>query len=228
LLKKPTKPHIGKKKFGRKSLFFVNLMLVMIPVTYFGYQPLLRYSASAIIIDSEPEKADAILLLAGGEPGRVRGAADLYREKWAPVVVVTQEPVSSDTVELRAAGIDIVTGLDNTLRILRGLDVPPEKIIRIDASVQSTMEELARMRELSERNNWKSIIVLTSNYHTRRTRLLARYTFGSAIKFVVVGSNHGGINRDAWWKNHDDVRTFMIEFEKLVAYTLYIWPRLIF
>ena len=34
----------------------------MVPLTYFGYQPLLRSTASIIISDSEPKKADAIVV----------------------------------------------------------------------------------------------------------------------------------------------------------------------
>ena len=226
---KGVKPGGGKpKKFGRKSLFLVNSILLMIPVTYFGYQPLLRYLASAIIIDSEPRKADAIVLLGGGEPGRAWGAADLYREKWAPYVVLAREPLSSDEIQLKEHGVEVANGFINNVRILRGLGVPESAIVQVEPSVEYTSDELNRVRELAEDRHWKSLIIVTSNYHTRRARLIAKYIFGSNIDFGVVGSKHGGMNREAWWTNRNDQRTFLIEFEKLVAYTLYIWPRLIF
>ncbi len=226
---KGVKPGGGKPgKFGRKPLFLVNFILLMIPVTYFGYRPLLRYSASAIIAESEPIKADAVVLLAGGEPGRAWGAADIYQQKLAPYVVLTREPIRSDMVELQKRGIELSTGFDMNTRILRGLGVPQDAILRVEPFVRDTFDELTRVRELAQQKRWKSLIIVTSNYHTRRTRLVARYLLGSTIDFTVVGSRHGGLNRDAWWQRRDDVRTFVIEFEKLVAYTLYIWPRLIF
>ena len=216
-----------KKKPRPKWLFLVNFVLFMIPVTYFGYRPLLRYSANVIIAESEPNKADAIVLLSGGEPGRAWGAADLYNGKMAPRIVLTREPLGSDTVELRKLGIDLTTGLDMNTRILTGLGVPENAIVRVEPRVQDTFDELTRVRELAEQKGWKSLIILTSNYHTRRTRLVARYLLNPEIDFTVVGSPHGGLNRDAWWESRDNVRTFLIEFEKLVAYTLYIWPRMI-
>jgi len=227
-LGKAVKPKQVQRRLQGKTLFFLNLVLVMIPLAYFGYEPLLRYSTSLIMIDSQPHKADAIVLLSGGEPGRAWGAADLYRGQWAPYVVITQEPVFSDTRELRRMGIEINTGGDNNLRILHGLGVPPDRIIRVESTVESTFDEMRRIRELVERKGWKSLLVVTSNYHTRRTRLIARYVFGRAVDIAVVSSNHGGMERQSWWKNRDDQRTFLIEFEKLVAYTLYIWPRMIF
>ena len=218
---------IKRKRFGGKTLLAVNFILFMIPVTYFAYQPLLRLSASFIIADSPAKKSNAILLLAGGEAGRAWGAADLYNEKLGSYVVLTAEPEDSNVVELRKAGIEIVTNLEENVNILRGLGVPEENIIRIEPSVMNTLDELTRVRELCAQKNWESLIIVTSNYHTRRTRLLAKYILGPTVDFTVVASKHGGINRNAWWTNINDVRTFLIEFEKLVVYTLYIGPRLL-
>ena len=226
---KSIKPGGGKpRKFGRKSLFLVNFILLMIPVIYFGYRPLLRYSASAIIADSEPKKADAIVLLSGGEPGRAWGAADAYQQKLAPYVVQTREPEDSGYLELQKYGIELPTNFERNSRILRGMGVPQDAILRVEPFVTDTFDELTSVRELAQQKGWKSLIIVTSNYHTRRTRLVARLILGSTIAFTVVGSAHGGMNRDAWWQSRGDVRTFLIEFEKLVAYSLYIWPQLIF
>ena len=222
------KPDGSKKRVGRKGLFLLNFVLVMIPVTYFGYQPLLRYSTTAIISSSEPKQADAMVLLAGGEPGRAWGAADIYKQKLAPYVVLTREPISSEIVELRKRGVDLSTGLDMNKYILSGLGVPEKAIVVVEPPVQDTFDELTRVRELAEQKHWKSLMILTSNYHTRRAGMAARYIFGKTMDITVVASPHGGLDRDNWWNKRGDVRTFLIEFEKLVAYTLYIWPRMIF
>ena len=226
-LGKTVKPKAAPQRFGRKSVYLLNFLLLLIPVTYFGYQPLLRYSASAIIIDSQPEKADAAVLLAGGDPGRIWGAADVYSAKLAPVVVLTREGLSADDIELQRRGINIYTSFDKSVSILRGLGVPQEAILHVDPYVQDTFDELTRVRQMAEQKGWKSLIIVTSNFHTRRANLVARYILGSDFKFTVVSSAHGGLNRDAWWTSRADIRTFLIEFQKLVAYTLYIWPRLI-
>ena len=220
------KPPATKSKY-RRGLFLINFVLFMIPVTYFGYQPLLRLSASAIITADEPKKSDAILVLAGGEPGRAWEAADLYNSKLAEHVILTKDQPTVDEAELQKHGIEWVDGRGNYIRVLRGLGVPEERIVTVETPVEDTFTEMQRVRDLCAKRNWKSVIIVTSNYHTRRARLTARYIFGPSYQIVVVGSHHGGLNRNAWWKNNADVRTFLIEFEKLVAYTLYIWPRLV-
>ena len=199
----------------------------MIPVTYFGYRPLLRYSTSAIISSSEPKPADAIVVLAGGEPGRAWGAADLYNEKMARYVVLTREPIGPEIIELRKRGVELSTSFDMNKYILHTLGVPDDAIVPVEPFVQDTFDELTRVHELAQQKNWKALIILTSNYHTRRSGMVARYIFGRTTDFTVVASPHGGLNRDNWWNERADVRTFLIEFEKLVAYTLYIWPRMI-
>ena len=209
-------------------MLFLNFVLFLIPITYVGYQPLLRYSASILIVDEQPRKSDAIVVLAGGEPGRAWHAADLYKQNLARYIVLTKDTPTVDVEELRKRGIDLVDGRDNYVRVLRGMGVPEENILTVEPYVEDTLSELSRVRELSERNRWKSVILITSNYHTRRTRLTAQYALEPNIHFTVVSSSYGGLSRQDWWKNRADVRTFLIEFEKLVAYTLYIWPRMIF
>lgn len=223
---KGMKPPGTKRKFG-KGLLLINFILFMIPVTYFGYQPLLRLSASAIMTNDEPKKSDAILVLAGGEPGRAWEAADLYNARLAQYVIVTKERPTVDEEELQRRGIELVDGRGNYIRVLRGLGVPEDKIITVETPVEDTLAEMQRVRELCAKKNWKSVIIVTANYHTRRARLAGRYAFGSNFQLAVVGSKHGGLDRNAWWKNRGDVRTFLIEFEKLVAYTLYIGPRML-
>src|SRR5207253_4126541 len=120
-----------------------------------------------------------------------------------------------------------VDGHGNYIRVLRGLGVPEEMIVTAPMPVDDTFDDMRQVRELCVKRNWHSVIIVTSNYHTRRARLTARYMFGPNFQIAVVGSKHGGMDRSAWWKNNADVRTFLIEFEKLVAYTLYIGPRLL-
>lgn len=220
------RPKGGVRQY-KKTLFFVNLVLFIIPVTYYGYQPFLRACASIVIIDEQPKKSDAILVLAGGDPGRAWAAADLYRSRLADYVVLTKERPLVDEERLRQHGIELVDGRGNYARVLRGFGVPEERIVDVEKETDDTFSELQEVRGLLERRKWKSLIIVTSNYHTRRTRMSARLIFGSDFEFAVVASRYGGLNPDSWWKNRGDVRTFLIEFQKLVAYTLYIWPRLV-
>ena len=223
---KNLRPPATKRRYG-KGIYFLNFILFIIPVTYFGYQPLLRASTWIIMIDDPVRKSDAIVVLSGGEPGRAWGAADLYQQNLADYVMVTKERPENEEKELLDRGIEWVDSRSNYVRVLRGLGVPEEKIVLVDPPVDNTLDELRQVREACLKHNWKSLIIVTANYHTRRTRMAARYAFGPEFRVAVVASPHGGLHTNAWWKNYADVRTFLIEFEKLVAYTLYIGPRIV-
>jgi uncharacterized SAM-binding protein YcdF (DUF218 family) len=94
------------------------------------------------------------------------------------------------------------------------MGVPDDRIIRIQPYVQDTFDELARVRELCEERQWKHLLVVTSNYHTRRTRITTRYALEPSVHAIVIGSKYGGITRDNWWTRADQVRTVLIEFQK--------------
>jgi len=220
------KASAAKRKYG-KRIYFLNFVLFIIPLTYLGYQPLLRYCASIVIVDEPLEKSDAIVALAGGEPGRPWGAADLYNRGLGDYVIVTRDQVKPEEIDLHQRGIELVDGHGNYIRVLRGLGVPNDKIVSVEKPTDDTISEMEQIRNLCLERKWRSLIIVTSNYHTRRTRMAARYILGRDFKFSVTPSPHGGLNSREWWKSRSDVRTFLIEFEKLVAYTLYIGPKIL-
>lgn len=221
-------PKMKPRKLGGKKLFILNTLLILIPLAYFGYQPLLRFSTILLIVNEKPKPSDAIVVLGGGEPGRAAEAAELFRANMAPRVLITTETSSEEFDEYQRKGITLFQGYENYLRVLSGMGVPKEKIVRVETPSEDSFDEIRHIRELCEEMNWKSIIIVTSNYHTRRSRLTARYILDPDIRFIVVAARTGGISPENWWTRRGQVRTFLIEFQKLAAYGLYIWPQLIF
>src|SRR5215208_2355021 len=73
-------------------------------LAYVSRDSLLRMAGAQLLRTDPLRKADAIVLLAGGTPEREIAAADLYRERWAPLVVVTVEPPRPAFEALRTRG----------------------------------------------------------------------------------------------------------------------------
>jgi uncharacterized SAM-binding protein YcdF (DUF218 family) len=87
--------------------------------------------------------------------------------------------------------------------------------------VDNTADEAAQMRTLALARGWKRLIVVTSKYHTRRTRFaFAREFRGTDIRVQVRGSRYDGASPDDWWKHRSDLRYVVSELQKLVAYQL--------
>ena len=213
------------KKKGRKKLYLLNALLLLIPITYFGYPFLLGAIGNFLVVDQTPVSSDAIVVLAGGEPGRALEAANLYKAKLAPYVVVTTEYPPAMYEQSRKDGVDLVLSYENYMRVLQGYGVPALNIYRVEEYVGDTMDELERVGEFARRKGWKRLIIVTSNFHTRRSHMAAHFLLDPGIQTVVVASHSDNFRPDAWWTSQAQLRTFAIESEKLVSYTAYIWPR---
>ena len=189
---------------------------------------LLVWLGTLLIAEVEAFPADAIVVLSGGGPDRAREAADLYRAGLAPRVVITTQETPDNYRELARLGIELVLPHDNDLRVLHGFGISDENILRIEEESTDSMGELIRVREFAADQGWSRLIVVTSNYHSRRALLISDYVFDTDWQIAVIGSRYSEFRPNQWWQEVRHVRTFLIEFQKLIAYEIYLRPRLLF
>ncbi len=216
-------------RLTRKTLLIAGLfLLTAIPLSYLLIPEILVWSATLLVAETEAFPADAIVVLGGGAPGRAREAGDLYRAGLAEMVVLTTGEPPDGYEEMSQLGIELVRSHENYVRVLRGFGVPEESIVRIEEPVTETMNELTRVRDFARQRNWTRLIIVTSNYHTRRSLLITKHLFDSSWQIAVVGSRHDGFRPNDWWQEVRHIRTFLIEFQKLLVYEIYIQPRLWF
>jgi uncharacterized SAM-binding protein YcdF (DUF218 family) len=209
----------------RKRIYLLNAVLLIVPLAYLGYPMALRAMAQLLIVSDAPLPSDAIVVLAGGDPGRALTAAELFKARVAPIVVVSRETPPPIYEKAKRDGVVIVQGYENYLRVLEGYGVPPARLIRLEQPVSDTYDELLRVRDFAYSRGWKRIVIVTSNFHTRRARLVARFLLEPQLAVAVIASRYDAFRPEAWWISREDTRTFTIEMQKLIAYSLYIWPR---
>ena len=218
---------VKRRPLSRRSLFFINFVLLLIPLTFFGYEPILRSVGRFLIVSEQPETADAIVVLGGGDPARAYQAVQLYRDHKAPQIVITTGNPPRIYEQMKRDGVHLFLSYENYLRVISGYGVPDDKILRVENYAGDTLEEMKQIRQFADQRRWKKLIVVTSNFHTRRAKLVARYVMEPDIKVQVVESQSDSFDPDAWWKTQEDIRTLAVEFEKFLSYSLYIWPRLV-
>jgi len=112
--------------------------------------------------------------------------------------------------------------------VLEGLGVPADAIVRIESIATETLDELTRIRALAVERGWTRLILVSSNFHTRRVSLIARYVFEDDLQVAVIGSRYSEFDPRGWWRTARDARTFLIEFQKLLLYEVYLRPRIWF
>jgi uncharacterized SAM-binding protein YcdF (DUF218 family) len=167
------------------------------------------------------EKADAIFVFAGNRIERPREAATLFREGYAPVIVITRATIDLSIERLRSQGVNVATEFELTKALLRQLDVPDAALITPTFSHDSTGEEARTLRELAARHRWRRVIVVSSKYHLRRVGLACRRALrGTGVEVLTRGTRYDQATPDHWWKQRSDIRWLASEMPKLVAYAL--------
>lgn len=136
-----------------------EMMIVLILVIAIVAIPFL--AAPWLIIDDAADTADAIIVL-GGEaypPNRTIHALELYRQQRAPVVVFTGGAQPGRPSETSSAQVAL------RYAVTRGL--PPDVTLLADGA-QSTYDEATLVRDLVATYGWRSLVIVTDPYHTRR------------------------------------------------------------
>jgi uncharacterized SAM-binding protein YcdF (DUF218 family) len=193
------------------SLISLLFVVLLCGVVYLARHPILRFAGEAWIIDDPLERADAILLLSDDNfyADRATRATQLYRQGMAPIVVASGR-------RLRPyAGIAELMEHD---LIERG--VPKDKIVRVAHDADNTKEEAQALARFSAQRKWRSVIVVTSNYHTRRARYIFTRIFPPATVVRVTGAADGNFDPERWWEKRISIKEFTRE---LAGMAVAIW-----
>jgi uncharacterized SAM-binding protein YcdF (DUF218 family) len=181
----------------------------------------LPFAGRALVKQDPLVKSDAIVALPGVRAHRLVEAVDLYREGWAPQVIVLPGPMENIERDLKARGVRIPLEGEITRDAMIRLGVPPEAIVYVDGAMDNTAEEAAMVKDMALARGWRTVIVVTSKYHTRRSGLAFRREFaGTPLRVIVRASRHDPSNPARWWRSRSDVRFVTAELPKLLAYWL--------
>lgn len=159
---------LSVRRTPRYEILIALVLLSAVVVT-----PLLI--APWLIVDDATGTADAIVVL-GGEtypPNRTIHALNLYNQRRAPVVVFAGGAPPGRPPETSSARVALRRALE------RGL--PPDAVLLADGA-QSTYDEATLVRDLTAAHGWRSLVIVTDPYHTRR----ALRTFRALIPEVHI------------------------------------------
>jgi len=167
------------------------------------------------------QKVDAIFVLGGSRLERPLEAVDLYRAGYAPIVVLSPgrlEPVES---LMRSKGIRFPSDSELVRDVMIQLGVPASAIVATSGSVDNTAEEANLLRAMVQARGWRSVMIVTSKYHTRRARFAFRRGLEETGAHAIVrASRYDGSDPAHWWRSRADVRFVTSEWQKLIAYRL--------
>jgi len=166
-------------------------------------------------------RADAVFVLAGGRLERGLEAADLYREGYAPIIVLSPGAQEPAEVAARVRGIRFPATAEIIADVIAASGVPRSAVIIGTRSVDNTADEALMLKSLTANRGWRTVIVVTSKYHTRRAGYAMRRALaGSGVDVVLRASRYDPSDPARWWRGRRDVRLVADEWQKLIAYRL--------
>ncbi|MBU2549133.1 MAG: YdcF family protein [Proteobacteria bacterium] len=194
-----------------KRIFNGIILLIVVLVALQG--PILRAIGQGLVRQDPPEKADLIVLLAGSPVARSLAAADYYKQGLAPRIFMSRGYL---------AGADLVDDLDLsdtgewglTYRILTAKGVPSEAIIRDPVFVDSTVSEARRFRAWMAERPARSIILVTSRFHSARAWMVFTRVLGPEVRVISLPSRYDPFDPDAWWEDRAQAKAVVLEYQK--------------
>lgn len=204
-----------KRKTTKRVLFAVLTLAVFWPVAAWT-------AAQALIVTPETSRGDALAVLAGSSTylERTHHAAQLFQAGRAPRIILTNDNIQSGW---SAAEQRNPLFVERAVEQLRSAGVPADKIEIVPGSVLSTYDEAVRLREYASQRSWRSMVVVTSAYHSRRARwTLQRVFTGSGVAIGVDAAPPGQQSPRAtsWWLHRFGWKLVPGEYAKLIYYRM--------
>jgi uncharacterized SAM-binding protein YcdF (DUF218 family) len=167
------------------------------------------------------QRADAIYVLGGTRIERAYEATRLYRQGYAPRIVLSRGSLELAAEQLERLGIHVPTDVEVARDLLVArLGVPAGAIMILPSPVDNTAQEAEAISSLAAAGHWTRIIVITARSASRRTGFAFRRVLGSAVQVIVTCSRDDDFEPAGWWRERWSFRETFYEAPKLVAYWL--------
>ena len=199
---------------GRSSrrYYFVFLCLIFLVFLCLSYTLWLPLFGSFLVTNDRLEPSDVLIVLGTHPNGeRVDWAAKLYKRGLAAKVIMCGYKAGWKT---------------STAEIMKkqalALGIPEDKII-LDYgwNTHGTWDNARNSLKIIADNNFSSAIVVTSNYHTRRSKLAFNKIFRNTnLKILISGCPDSFFRPNQWWENRESAETIFYEYTKLIYYFL--------
>jgi uncharacterized SAM-binding protein YcdF (DUF218 family) len=146
-------------------------------------------------------RTDAIVALTGGAQ-RIGDAIDLLDRGYASRLLIT--------------GVNERTSREQIARLNPGQRRLFDCCVDLDYRARNTIGNAIETRRWMHDNGFRSLIVVTSNYHMRRTLLELDHVMPDARKvpFAVVPDT---VDVDSWWRSPSTAKFLAYEYAKLIA-----------
>ena len=191
------------------------IVLTILLVLFFRVSILTAY-AELFEVDNAEKGADAIICLSGQKQTRIPKTLELWNQGYAPKVFLTdQKKMNRKFSHLEISNLDFAKEVSKIIK----LDLPWEIIPSKNDGATSTFDEAFDALSFAKENNWKRIIIVTDNFHTRRALHAFEKVFqGCGIKVQASGAANDIFSSENWWRSDSSILAYFSETIKFPIY----------
>lgn len=208
---------VAKKRSLLRRLMRCLIVVVVLSATLFIFrEPLLRGAGHWLIRDDATCHAEAIYVLGGATFDRGTYAAGLLLKGCAPVAYCTGSNIPqsykaegramTEALLTRAAALNAGASAGQVLPFPYGT---------------STFEEAEAILFHARSKDFKTIAVVTTDFHTRRVKkVFAKRFAGSGIDVIVNAAPSSEYEAERWWNTEQGLLMVNNEYVKTLYYFL--------
>ena len=199
---------MSKRRTGpRRPIAFLGALCLLALLLYATSAFLMSWMGWYLVSPDPSEPADIAVLLAGDMYGeRMATAASLAKSKLVPRVLVSGPHGVYETWE---------SDLAIEWAVKQGS--PRDWFVPVHMDADSTVEEAKILIPWLREHQMKRIIVVTSNFHTRRSGAIWR-SLAKDFDVRIAAAPCREFDPDQWWKTRRGRKTFALEWQKTLAW----------
>jgi uncharacterized SAM-binding protein YcdF (DUF218 family) len=181
--------------------------------------PILTLYAHLFTLQNAEKGADAIICLSGSRQTRNPESLRLWNQGYAQRLFVTE--VKPQNKEFNPLELSHLEFAHEVARLMK-LEAKWELLPSLAGGATSTFDEAEDALAYGQRANWKRIIIVTDEFHTRRAHLAFSKVFaGSGLDVQVAGAPNEVFAVDDWWKSDRGILAYLGETIKYPVYWLW-------
>jgi uncharacterized SAM-binding protein YcdF (DUF218 family) len=200
----------------------IYIFLVFLVIASLSHKYLLRQIGHFLVIEQDPDKADVIVVLNGRDAERSLAAVDLYQRGYANLIVLARGSKQPGCDEFYERVGENWNSKIFFQRAIEAMGIPETDFKLIGDGITSTYDEAKVTKRFLMENGYKSILLVTSKWHSKRAYLTFRSMLNDEERISIAcrPSQYDNFDPDNWWKIEADAESVLREYIRFVYYIL--------
>ena len=208
-------------KKGRSILKIVAISLACMVILGLAMKDyVLTAMGEFLIVSHEPKAADVIVVLNGRDIERSLAAVDLYKKGYGKLIILARGYNDGGSREFFERVGEKWNRKIFFQRAVEAMGVPEDGFRLVGKGASSTYEEALRAKEFIQNNGYKSMLLVTSKWHSRRVCYTFRSVFNDngAVRIAVCPSEYDTFSAYGWWRTEQSTEDVLREYARLCFY----------